>query len=508
MLYNILKIGLLTLLSKSISFIKDIVISNIFGISLETDSFYTAFKLSNILRRIFAEGGFSYVLIPILSKYKILKNKKKTQEFISSIYFILFITLILLSIIFIIFSNKIIQTILPGFLKNKKKFELTNNLFKINFPYIILISLTSLISSIFNVWNLFWLPTFIPIILNITIIFFSLFITKFFSKPIYCLSWSIITSGIFQLIFNKINIKRTNIEINFKKINIYNSGVIKVIKNIIPVVINTSIYQISQIINSNILSYFKIGSISWIYYADKLIEIPLSLLGNIISTILLSKLSKNYHKNDIKKYNYLINKYLKIIFLLSIPISLIIIYLSKTIVFTLFKYGKFNIKDIIMISKTLIAYSTGLTSLIFIKILTPYFYSKNNIYTPIKISIFTIFITQLINLFTLKIFKHAGLAFSTSLASYISSLIFIWKFYNKNIIDINYKWINFFLRIFFSCSIMILILRYITNNILFNFINLNIKFRLIKLFSILIISALTYISTLLISGMKFNKIFQ
>ncbi len=508
MLFNIIKITILNLFSKIISFIKDILIANIFGISLKTDAFYTAFKLSNILRRIFAEGAFSYVFIPILSKYKTKKNKNKIRNFISSIYYILFTILIIISFIFIIYSNKIINIMVPGFIKNKTKFNLTNKLLKITFPYIILISLTSLLSSIFNVWNIFLLSILNPIILNLTIIFFILFIIKYLYFSIYYLSWSIITGGILQLLFQKINLKKINIKISFKYIYIYNKGVIKIFNKIIPIIIITSIYQISQIINNNIASYFKIGSISWIYYADKLIELPLSILGNTINTILLSKLSKNYYKNNFKKYNSTINKCLKIILLIGIPISIILIYLSKIIIITLFKYGKFNILDIIMISKILISYTIGLVSFIIIKILNTCFYSRNNIYIPIKIAIYTILINQLINIFTLKIFKNSGLALSISISSYIISIIFILQLRKKKIINNKFKWKNFFYKILFSCSIMIFILKYLIKEIIFNFINLNIKFRLIKLFTILIISIITYISILLISGLKFTKIFK
>ncbi len=506
MLLNIIKISILSLVSKIISFIRDILIANIFGINFQTDCFYTAFKLSNMLRKIFAEGAFSYVIIPILGEYKKNKDKKKIKEFISSIYFILFLILLIISIIGIIYSKNIIFLTSPGFINDKLKLNLINKILKITFPYIILISLTTYLSSILNIWNLYFLPTFSPIILNITIIFFSLFLNKYFDIPILCLSWSIIFAGIFQLIFQKIILKNIPIKILFNKFNIYNEGILKVFINIIPISISMFIYQISQILNNNILSYLKDGSISWIYYADRLIEFPLGILGNTIGTILLSKLSTTTSNIDNKKYSKLINKYLKITILFSTPISVIVIFLSKTIVITIFKYGKFSNLDVIMTSKTLIAFSIGLIGLIFSRILTPCIYTKNNKQTPINLALITLITTQLINLITIKFLKHTGLALSISISSYINNIVLFIQLKKNNILKFHKKWTNFFIKIFISNILMSIILKIIIPKLTYNFINLNIKFRLIKLFIILFISITTYICSLLCLNFKINKI--
>ncbi len=497
MLLNIIKISCLIFISKIIGFLKDIIIANKFGINFQTDAFYTVFKISNMLRKIFAEGAFSYVFIPILSKYKEKKNKKKTIELISSTYIILFFILIITTILGIVFSKNIIYIMSPGFFENNLKLKLIDKLLKITFPYIILISLTSYISSILNIWNIFLIPNFSPIILNIIIIFYTLFINKYFKYPIFSLAWSIITSGIFQLLIQKISIKNINLNIKFNNLNIYNKGIYKIIKNIFPVIFEISIYQISQIINNNICSYFKSGLISWIYYADKLIELPISILGNTTSTILLPKLSKHFNKKNKKKCSKIINKYIKITLLFSIPISILLIYLSKILVITLFKYGKFNFIDVIMTSRILITYSIGLCPLIIIRILTPCFYSINNNNILNKIAILILIITQILNIFTIKIFKHSGLSLSISLSYYINAFILYLQLKNKKIINFKYKWKELFFKIILSCITMTLILHYITKKLTINFINLNIISRLIKLLIILIISVLTYVYTLL-----------
>ncbi len=495
-------------ISKIIGFIRDILIANIFGINKQTDAFYTAFKLPNMLRKIFAEGTFSYVFIPLLSKYKENKNKKKIKEFISSIYYLLFIILILISILGIIYSKNIILYTSPGFIKDKFKTNFTIKILKIIFPYIILISLTSCISSILNVWNIFIYPTFTPIILNIFIIIFTILSNKF-KIPILLLSWSIIIGSISQLFYQKIILKKIPIKIKLKYFNIFNKGIKKIFINIIPVIIGMIIFQISQIMNNSILSYLESGSISWIYYADRLIELPLSILGTTISIILLSKLSNNYNKNNIKKYKKIINKYLRITLILSIPISIILILISKFFIITLFKYGKFNFKDVIMTSKALIAYSIGLTGLILVKIITTCFYSINDTKTPTKISIFTLIFTQILNIITLKLFKHAGLALSISISSYINTIILCWKLKKKNILNIKYNWFLFFIKILLSSIIMIIFIKTIIKENLINyFINLNFAFRLINLSIIILISIIIYIICLIIFKINIKEIIK
>ncbi len=502
MLWNIIKISLSTFLSKIIGFIRDIIIANIFGINIETDSFYTAFRLPNMLRKIFAEGAFSYVFIPILSEYKQKYSRKKINELISTVYYILLLLVTIVTIIGIYISPQIVKILSPGFIKNQIKFNLTINILRITFPYIILISLSSYLTSILNIWNIFVPPTFLPIILNITIIFFNLFIIKYFNKPIYGLSLSIIIGGILQLIYQKINIKYTSLKIKFNKINLFHCGIKKIFINICPVILGMIMYQISQIINSNIISYLQEGTISWIYYADRLIELPLSIIGTTISNILLTQLSNSYHKNDNNKFKKIINKYIKITLLLSIPISIFLIFLSEPIIITLFKYGKFNLTDVKMTSKILTTYSLGLTGLIFIKILTPCFYSRYNIKTPIKIAIFNLIITQLMNMFTIKIFKHAGLALSISISSYINSVILYIQLRKKNIFDKQYSWKLFILKIILSSIILLLYLNFLSKNLLNNFINLNIKSRLMKLLFTSTTSGIIYISSLFLLKIK------
>ncbi len=505
-LFNIIKISSLTCIVKIIGFIRDIIIANKFGINMTTDAFYSSLKIQNLLRKILTEGTLSYIFIPILSKYKIKKKKKHIEQLISTIYILLVITLLTITIFSIIFSKKIIYLTSSGFIKNNKKFKLTAKLFRNTIPFIILISLSYFLASILNLWNIIYPIISIPLLTNISIIIFSIFFSKFFKNQILSLSIAIIIGGLIQLTLQKIYIKQIPIKINFKNINFNHIEIIKIIKKIIPTIFGVSIYQISQIINNNLLSFLKEGSISWIYYADKLIELPLSILGTITSTILLAKLSDKYNKKDMNGYNKLIDKYFQIIILLSIPISIFFIITSKLLIISLFNYGKFKYLDVLMTSKILIIHSIGLTGLIFTKILIPCFYSQQNINTPNKISILTLIISQIINIFTIKIFKYTGIAISICITYYINSILLYLKLKNKNFKH-KYKWKTFIIKTIISNIIISIFLLIITKNLEEIFIKYNIYLRLTKIILLIIYTILLYIICLYILNINKEKIF-
>ncbi len=502
-LFNIIKISSITCIVKIIGFIKDIVIANKFGINMTTDSFYSSLKIQNLLRKILTEGTLSYIFIPILSKYKIKKKKKKIQELISSIYVLLTLTLFIITIFCIYFSKKIIYLTSYGFIKNYKKFNLTNKLFKKTIPFIILISLSYFLASILNLWNIIYPIISIPLITNINMIIFTLFISKYFKNPILSLTSSIITGGIIQITIQNLYIKKIKILLKIKNINIYNIKLIKIIKKIIPTIFGISLYHISHIINNNILSFLKEGSISWIYYADRIIELPISILGTITGTVLLAKLSNKYNKKDIKGYNKIINKYIQIILKLSIPISIFFIITSKLLIITLFNYGKFKYIDVIMTSKILIINSISLIGLILTKIFIPCYYSQQNIRTPNNISIIILIITQILNIFTIKLFKYKGISISNCISSYINTFLLYKYLKNKKIFKKKYKWKKFLIKIIISNLITLILLIISTKIIEKNFIYNNIYIRLIKILFLILFNIIIYINNLNI--LKINK---
>ncbi|MGP1930416.1 MAG: murein biosynthesis integral membrane protein MurJ, partial [Arsenophonus sp. ET-DL12-MAG3] len=283
-----------------------------------------------------------------------------------------------------------------GFINTPDKFNLTVHLLRITFPYIFLISLVSLAGAILNSWNRFSIPAFAPIFLNISMIISILLLTPYFKPPIIALAWGVFIGGILQLLYQLPFLQNINMLV-LPRISFCNKGVYRVIKLMSSSIIGVSVSQISLIINTIFASFLQSGSVSWIYYADRLIEFPTGVLGVALGTILLPSLAKSFSNGDHKEYQRLMDWGLRLSFLLVLPCAIALIILAQPLTVSLFQYGNFTSYDALMTQRALIAYCIGLIGLIIVKVLASGFYSRQDIKTPIKIAIITLILTQLKN---------------------------------------------------------------------------------------------------------------
>ena len=442
----LLKLSTMTFFSRIFGFIRDILIACIFGASLETDAFFIAFKIPNLLRRIFAEGAFAQAFIPILSEYKYSKCKNTTKDFISYISGLMILVLVTLTVLGIFFSNIIILGIAPGFLNTMKKLTLSILLLKFTFPYIFFVSLSAFMSAILNTWYYFLIPAISPILLNVTIIFFILFLSKYFSPPILSLGVAVLVGGGIQLIYQLPILKKIGLLV-MPNISFKNIGVGRVLIKMSSAMLGVSASQISSVINTIFSSFFISSSISCAYYADRLIEFPAGILGVSLSTILLPLLSKSISSRNKKEYSILLNWGLRVALILSFPCAIMLFFLAKQIITILFQYGKFTDSDVCMTQKILTAYSFGLVALILVKVLASGFYACHDIKTPMKISIVTLLTTQLLNFILIMPFKYVGLAVSISLSAWINALLLFFILYKKNMFYLDLGWSVFLYRL-------------------------------------------------------------
>ncbi|QIQ41918.1 MAG: murein biosynthesis integral membrane protein MurJ [Buchnera aphidicola (Microlophium carnosum)] len=500
LLKSLLSVSLITLISRILGFIRDILIASIFGASILTDAFFVSFKIPNLLRRIFSDGVFSQAFIPVLMEYKSNRNEKDVQDLIASIFGFMIFFLSLLTILGIYFSQSIIIISAPGFLKLPNKLMLSANLLTITFPYILLISLSSFFSSILNSWNYFSIPAFSSIFLNISIIVFSIFFSSFFHPPIISLAWAVIVGGCIQLFYQFPFLYNINMLV-IPNFNWNNIGLLKILKKMGTAILGASANQISLIMNTVFSSLLHSGTISWIYYADRLIEFPVGILGVSLSTILFSSLAKKYRNKISSEYKKLLNWGIQISLILSLPSSAILFFLAKPIITVLFQYGKFTDFDVLMTEKVLKLYSFGLTSFILVKILSSAFYACEEINIPMKISLLTLFLTQLMNPILIFYFQHAGLALSVSISSWINFLLLYWRLYQKNIINFKYSELIFIIYIILSTFVMILILFFVLHMMPFwntgSFLN-----KIIRLCFVLLVSGITYLFMLNFFGIR------
>lgn len=494
LLTSLISVSLMTLISRVLGFSRDLLIAHIFGASVFTDAFFIAFKIPNLLRRIFSEGAFFQSFIPILIDYKNKKNKKYVQEFIGSTSgFVILITSIV-TILGIIFSYYIIIISAPGFFKSPEKMQLSSTLLKIIFPYILFISLSSLHSSILNSCNYFFIPSLSPIILNISIIFFTFFFNSYFESSIFSLGWSVIFGGVFQLFYQLPYLYKINM-LFIPNINFRNIGLLKILKTMGPSILCFSANQISLIFNSIFSSLLHSGSISWMYYADRLIEFPISMIGVSLSTILFTSFSKIYSNRKNLEYKLLLNLGLRFALTLSLPSAVILFIFSKPLVIILFQYGKFTDFDVLMTKKALELYSFGLVSSILVKILITSFYAAQEVKIPARIAILTFFLTQLMNPCFIFYFQHAGLALSFSIASWMNFFLLYWQLYKRKLVYFKFNDAVFIIRLFIATSVMLFFLIFIIY-----FIpswNIGSFFdKIIRLFAIFLFSGIVYLISL------------
>ena len=389
LLKSLATISGLTLVSRILAFVRDVLIARIFGAGAATDAFFVAFKLPNLLRRLFAEGAFSQAFVPIFGEYRNRRGHDETKLLVDHVTTMLAIILFVVTLIGIIAAPILVYISAPGFVKDAEKFDLTVQLLRITSPYIFFISLVAVAAGILNTYNKFWVPAFAPVLLNICFIGGALWLAPYFDPPIMALAWAVFVAGIVQLAFQIPFLKKIGMLPSIR-FSLKDEGMWRVIKQMGPAVFGVSIAQISLIINTIFASFLVAGSVSWLYYADRLMEFPTGILGVALGTILLPSLSKCHASNNTAEYSRLLDWGLRLTVMLTLPAALALGMIAVPLLATFFQHGAFAAHDVLMTSHALVGYSIGLIGMILVKILAPGFYARQNIRTPVKIGIVTL----------------------------------------------------------------------------------------------------------------------
>ena len=453
----------MTFISRILGFLRDVIIARIFGAGMVTDAFFVAFRIPNLLRRLFAEGAFSQAFVPILAEYKNTRTPVETQDLVDHITTLLGITLFFVSVIGIVAAPLIIYASAPGFSANPEKFNLTVELLQITFPYIFFISLVALAGGILNTHGKFNVPAITPALLNLSFIGCALWLTPLLDPPILALAWAVLIGGILQLAFQIPFLLRLKLlpRIRFRSPD---TGAWRVIKLMGPAIFGVSVGQISLLINTIFASLLVTGSVSWLYYADRLMEFPAGLLGVALGTILLPSLARHYNSNSTEEYSRLLDWGLRLTILLTLPAALALALLATPLITTLFHHGAFTDHDVWMTREALIAYSVGLLGLILVKVLAPGFYARQNIKTPVKIAVITLIATQLMNLAFIIPLQHAGLALAIGLGACLNAGLLYYKLRSHKIYQPQPGWLIFFVKILIALTIMGVVLWFATGS--------------------------------------------
>ncbi|HRH81130.1 MAG TPA: murein biosynthesis integral membrane protein MurJ [Thiobacillaceae bacterium] len=454
---NLLKVlasvSSMTLLSRVLGFVRDLVIARAFGAGAMTDAFFVAFKLPNLLRRLFAEGAFSQAFVPILAEYKNRRGDDATRLLVSRVATVLFVALACVTALGVLGAPLIVLISAPGFAATPDKFEMTVSLTRIIFPYILFISLVSLAGGILNTFSRFMLPAFTPVMLNIAMILAAAVAAPWFDPPVLALGWGAFLGGVLQLSLQVPALRRLGLLPRWDW-NPRDEGVRRILKLMGPAAIGVSVAQISLLINTLFASFLETGSVSWLYYADRLMEFPTGMLGVALGTILLPSLAKHYADNDTGEYSRLLDWGLRMTLLLAAPAAVALGVLAVPLITTLFFYGEFTLRDVEMTRWALLAYSVGLLGIILVKVLAPGFYARQNIRTPVKIAIFTLLATQAMNLMFIWHLKHAGLALSIGLGACLNAGILYRQLRRQAIFQPQPGWAAFLAKLALALILM------------------------------------------------------
>ncbi|HEX7812071.1 MAG TPA: murein biosynthesis integral membrane protein MurJ [Burkholderiales bacterium] len=502
---NLLKalaaISSMTLLSRILGLIRDAVIARQFGVSTGTDAFLVAFRLPNLLRRIFAEGAFSQAFVPILSEYRNTRSAEDTKAFINHVATLLAMVLLLVTVIGILAAPLIVYISAPGFAASPDKFQVTVELLRITFPYILFISLTSFAGAILNTWSRFSVPAFTPVLLNVSFIVFALLLVPYFDPPIRALAWAVFTGGILQLAFLLPFLARIGMLPRFR-IELKDAGVWRLLKLMGPAIFGVSVGQVSLLISTIFASFLITGSVTWLYYADRLMELPTGLLGVALGTILLPSLSRSFAEKTGEEFSRLLDWGLRLTFLLALPCAAALALLGIPLISTLFHHGAFEAGDVLMTRQALVAYSIGLLGLILVKVLAPGFYARQNIKTPVKIGVITLVATQLMNFAFLRAgLNHAGLALAISLGACLNAGLLFYKLRQHRIFSPQPGWLLFLVKLVLALAAMALVLWFAMGSETY-WLTSGVAARIARLALLVVLGATVYLGSLWLLGFR------
>lgn len=490
----------MTFISRIMGFIRDMICAQIFGASIAFDAFLLAFKIPNFLRRFVGEGALSQAFVPILSEYHSTRPQNEVQDLIDRVAGNLTLVLFIITVIGCVGAPVLIMICAPGFVEDSTRAELATSLLRITFPYIFFISLTSFFSAILNTYGRFASPAFAPVLLNIALIFVTLCVCPYLETPVTGLAWGVLLGGGLQLFFQWPFIKQLNLMPRFK-IDWKHPGAYRVMKLMFPALLGASVMQINLLVGTIFASFLPVGSLSWLYYTDRLLEFPVGIFGVALATVILPHLSTHYATKSTKNFSNSIDWALRWTLLIGIPASIGLIMLAPAIITTLFQYGAFSEKDVWMTAQSLRTLSIGLIAFIFIKILVSAFYARQNTRFPVYIALTSIVMNIIFSSLLMGPLAHAGLTLATSLASILNVIILLFVLLRSKIYVLREGWGLFMTRLGLANGMMALGLWQFTPSFE-SWLSFSVLYRSAWLGALMLGSVIIFFSSLWLSGVR------
>jgi putative peptidoglycan lipid II flippase len=446
----------MTFISRILGFARDLIAAQMFGVSASVDAFYIAFKIPNFMRNLFAEGSFSQAFVPVLSDYQQIKTKDEVLVFISRMSGLLTLILFVVTLLGVWRANNLVSFFSPGL--DDYRFDLATSMLRITFPYVMLISLTAFVGSVLNSLGKFGTPSFTPALLNISFIVSALCFAHYFTIPIKSQAWGLLVAGFVQLFFQLIVLYRVGFLVR-PTLVWRDMGVRKVLKLIVPSLFGASMGQLSILVNTVLASFLATGSITWLYYSERLAYFPLGVFGVALTTVILPHLSRQHAVDSKEGFVAALEWGIRWNLIIGFPASVAMLVLSGPLIVSLFQYGKFTLHDVLMTKQCVIAYAIGLQAFMLAKILSSAFYARQDIRTPVTISMVSLCANVMLSFVFVWPLAHAGLALATSISSWINVIALARVLYRNNVFSVDVSsWLEFLLKLGVANAIVAVVL--------------------------------------------------
>ena len=419
-------VGSATMLSRVLGLLRDVVLANLIGANGNADAFFVAFKIPNFLRRLFAEGAFAQAFVPVLADTREKGGREAVRELIDRVAGMLGGTLLLLTLITVMASPLVATLFAPGFLRDPEKLALTGDLIKLTFPYLLLISLTGFAGAILNSYQRFAVPALTPVILNLCLIGAALWAAPRFDEPVVALSLGVLVAGFAQLLFQVPALGGIGL-VPRPRWAPGHEGVRRILLLMVPALFGVSVSQINLLLDTVLASLLPSGSVSWLYYSDRLTELPLGVFAIAIATVILPTLSGQRARADDPAFASTLAWAMRSVLLIAVPATLALAVLAEPLLATLFQYGAFSAEDRTMAAASLRAYTLGLGAFMLVKVLAPGFYAREDMRTPVRVGIIAMVSNMVLNvafvfpLMTMFNMGHVGLALATSVSAWLNA---------------------------------------------------------------------------------------
>ncbi|MDF0532899.1 murein biosynthesis integral membrane protein MurJ [Shewanella yunxiaonensis] len=457
-------VSVMTLISRVLGLIRDVVVANLMGAGVSADVFFFANKIPNFLRRLFAEGAFAQAFVPVLTEYQETKSSDEVRQLLSKVAGTLGILVSVVTMVGVLASPVLTALFGAGWFvawvnhePDGAKFELASLMLKITFPYLWFITFTALSGSILNTRGRFAISAFTPVFLNVAIIAAAIWLSPRLERPEIGLAWGVFAGGIIQFLFQIPFLLREHALVK-PTWGWHDPGVVKIRKLMLPALFGVSVSQINLLLDTFIASFLMTGSISWLYYSDRLLEFPLGLFGIAIATVILPTLSRKHVNAESTEFGQTMDWGVRAVILLGAPAMAGLIVLAKPMLMVLFMRGAFDIQDVNMASSSLIAYGSGLLSFMLIKVLAPGYYARQDTKTPVKIGIIAMLSNMVFNIILAFPFSYVGLAIATSMSALLNAGMLYRGLHLAGVYRVSSNTLIFLLKVLLAVTTMVLVL--------------------------------------------------